>query len=99
MTMSLLDGGLLRSIHRGTIEHHCPGCNAVHEINVHAINHDGKRLGWDGDTFRPTIAETVRHETPNGRCEYELRAGVLYFAPGCWHSLAGQSRHLEEFPR
>jgi hypothetical protein len=75
------------------------GCGAPHEIDIHATSRDGHVVGWDGDLDRPTIGEAMRHETERGRCEYVLRAGVLYFAADCWHPLAGQSRHMESFPR
>jgi alcohol dehydrogenase class IV len=43
-------------------------------------------------------ASGLRHDTPHGICEYVLRSGVLYFAPECWHPLANQQRHMENFP-
>jgi hypothetical protein len=99
MTMSLCEGGKLRLLRPGVIEHWCPGCSEVHAINVHEKNHNGKLLGWDGDERYPSIAEAVRHVSDKGHCEYVLRAGVQYFMNNCWHPLAGQMRHLQEFPR
>jgi hypothetical protein len=99
MTMSLCAGGKLRLLRPGVIEHFCPGCCEIHAIDIHAISQNGHVIGWDGTTEYPSFGEPIRHETPHGRCEYVLRAGVLYFASDSWHPLAGQQRHLQEFPR
>jgi hypothetical protein len=83
----------------GVIEHWCPGCCAVHSIDIHALSQNGRVMGWDGDMRNPTIAEPVRHLVERGTCDYILRGGRLIFMNNCWHPLAGQQRTLEEFPR
>lgn len=82
----------------GHLLHWCEACACGHVIDVHAISRDGKVLGWDGTFDRPTIGEAVRHENDGAVCEYVLRAGVMYYLQSCTHALAGQSRHLVEFP-
>lgn len=99
MTMSLTEGGLFRLLRPGVLEHHCPGCGATHEIDIHAQNRDGKIVGWDGDLRRPSFGEAVQHDTDRGRCEYLIRAGVIYFLNNCWHPMSGKSITLPEFPR
>lgn len=99
MTMSLCNGGVLRLLRPGVLEHWCPGCREIHAIDIHSLSRDGKVIGWDGTTVNPTFGEPVRHETAKGTCEYLLRGGVLYFFESCWHGLGGTSRHLEAFPR
>jgi hypothetical protein len=91
-------GGKLRLVRPGVLLHWCPACERGHTIDVHEQNRDGKLLGWDGDVERPTIAEAVRHERDGVVCEYVLQAGVLYYLPTSTHALAGQSRHLIEYP-
>jgi hypothetical protein len=98
MTIGLCRGGKFQLVRPGVLRHWCPGCSAPHDIDVHAISRDGHVLGWDGDLERPSIGERMRHDTPHGICEYVLRSGVLYFAPECWHPLANQQRHMENFP-
>lgn len=90
--------GKLRLVRPGVLLHFCPACNCGHTIDVHAQNHDGKTLGWDGDVEQPTIAERVRHEHDGIVCEYVLQAGVLYYTPNSTHALADESRHLIEYP-
>lgn len=90
-----MSGTKLR-VGKGVIEHRCPGCDAVHSINVHELNRDGKVIGWDGDRERPSFGETVTLQTANGPCEYVMRAGVQYFTDNCWHGLKNQARHLQE---
>lgn len=97
--MSLCEGGKLRLLRPGVIEHFCAGCCQVHAIDIHAQSRDGRVTGWDGDTRAPTFGEPIRHNTERGICEYVLRGGVQYFMENCWHPLAGKSRHLEDFPR
>lgn len=99
MTMSLCEGGKLRLLRPGVLEHWCAGCAEVHAIDVHAQGLHGRVVGWDGDARKPTFGEPIHHQTARGICEYILRAGVQYFMANCWHPLAGQSRHLEDFPR
>jgi hypothetical protein len=99
MSMSILEGGKLRYLHRGELEHWCDGCQCVHTIDIHAQSGNGKVIGWDGDSLMPTFGEPIRHETDRGTCEYILRGGVMYFLENCWHPLRGKSRHLEAFPR
>lgn len=99
MTMSLCDGGIFRLLRPGVLEHWCAGCGAPHAIDIHAHSQDGHVIGWDGDLHRPTMGEPIHHDSPHGSCTYTIRAGVQYFAPDCWHPLAGQQRHLQEFPR
>lgn len=91
-------GGKLRLVRPGVILHWCQACERGHTIDVHAQNRDGRLLGWDGNADCPTIAEAVRHEHDGDVCEYVLRGGVLYYLQSCTHALAGQSRHLIEFP-
>lgn len=90
--------GKLRLVRPGVLLHWCPGCDKGHTIDIHAISRDGRVVGWDGDFDRPTIAEPLRHEHDGSVCEYVLRGGVLYFLQSCTHDLAGQSRHLTEYP-
>jgi hypothetical protein len=97
--MSLAAGGKLRLLRPGVLEHWCPGCGQVHAIDVHATSGNGRVIGWDGDVKAPTFGEPLLHNTEHGTCEYVLRSGVMYFLSNCWHPLAGQSRHLQEFPR
>lgn len=97
--MSLTEGGKFRLLRPGVLEHWCAGCADVHAIDIHQQNRDGRIHGWDGNLRVPTIAEPVHHNTARGRCEYILKAGVMYFLESCWHPLAGKSRHLEEFHR
>ena len=99
MTMSLLAGGTMRILHPGVLEHHCPGCGVIHSIDIHAQSKDGKVIGFDGDEFQPSFGEPIRHDTPNGTCEYLLRGGVLIFMSNCWHHMAGKTRPLGAFPR
>lgn len=99
MTIGACISGKFNLVRPGVLEHWCAGCCAKHTIDVHARNGDGCLLGWDGDSRDPSIAETVRHETPRGACEYLLRGGVQYFLESCWHPLAGKSRHLEACPK
>lgn len=91
--------GVLRLVRPGVILHWCPGCECGHTIDVHATNRGGRVLGWDGCFDRPSIGEPVRHERDGAVCEYVLRAGVLYYLESSSHSLAGQARHLIEYPR
>lgn len=90
--------GKLRLVRPGVLLHFCPGCGEGHTIDIHAISRDGHANGWDGDISAPTIGEPLRVEKDGRVCEYILRAGVLYYMSNCWHPLAGQSRHLIEFP-
>jgi hypothetical protein len=90
--------GKLRLVRPGVLLHFCEACGCGHTIDVHAQNRDGKVLGWDGDVDRPSIAEAVRHEAAGAVCEYVLKAGVLYYLQSCSHALAGQTRHLIEYP-
>lgn len=99
MTMSLCEGGLLRLLRPGVPEHWCPGCQMVHAVDIHALSTNGRVIGWDGDQRKPTYGEPIHHDTPNGPCEYVMKAGVMYFLENCWHELRGQSRHLEAFRR
>jgi hypothetical protein len=99
MTMSLCEGGKLRLLRPGVLEHWCAGCECAHAIDIHAQSRDGKLIGWDGNTRCPTFGEPVHHDTERGTCTYLLRGGVQFFFEPCWHELRGQSRHLEDFPR
>lgn len=103
MTISLgRDGhGVLRMVDGkpGHLLHYCVACECGHVIDVHAVNRDGRVIGWCGSFHDPSIGEPVRHEKDGAVCEYILRAGVLYYLSSCTHSLAGQTRHLVEFPR
>lgn len=91
--------GKLRLVRPGLLLHWCQACEAGHTIDIHAVSRDGKVNGWDGSFDNPTIGEPVRHERDGDICEYILRGGVLYYLASCTHALAGQTRHLIEFPR
>lgn len=100
MSVSLSRNGVLRMVDGkpGHLLHYCPACECGHVIDIHAISRDGRVLGWCGDFQRPSIGEPVRHEKDGEVCEYALRGGVLYYLSNCTHALAGQSRHLIDFP-
>jgi hypothetical protein len=98
MTMGLCRGGKFQLVRPGVLRHWCPGCCDGHVIDIHAISQNGKVVGWDGTFEEPSIGEPVRHETERGPCGYVLRGGVLYFDADCWHALAGQQRHMEDYP-
>lgn len=85
---------LLRAVRPGVYAHWCPGCEQLHEFDVHAINRDGKAIGWDGDRERPTVEPTLA--APG--CEYLLRAGVIYFLNNCRHRLAGATVPMPVIP-
>lgn len=91
--------GVLRLVRPGVLLHWCPACECGHTFDVHALSRDGRVLGWDGCFDRPSIGEPVRHERDGSVCEYILKAGVLYFLASSTHALAGQARHLVEYPR
>jgi hypothetical protein len=99
VSMSICKGGLFRLLRPGVLEHWCPGCEEIHAIDIHAMSKDGRVTGWNGDLVQPSIGEPLHHDTPAGACDYTLRGGVMYFTSDCWHPLAGQQRHLPEFPR
>ena len=84
----------LRMVRPGILAMWCPGCHCAHQLDVHAVNHDGKVIGWDGDHERPTVEPTLNFDG----CEFLLRAGVLYFLNNCRHALAGQTVPLPDFP-
>lgn len=90
--------GVLRLVQPGVLLHWCEACGKGHTIDIHATNHDGHVVGWDGDFEKPSIGEPVRHEQGGEICEYLLRAGVMYYLSSCTHALVGQSRHLRDFP-
>ncbi len=79
----------------GHLLHRCAACSANHFIDVHALNRDGRVIGWDGTFERPTFGQPIRHDKDGAVCEYILQAGVQYFLESCSHNLRGQSRHLE----
>jgi hypothetical protein len=100
MTMSLTEGGLFRILRRGTLEYWCPGCGEAHAFEINSLNHDGRRLGWDGDVKAPNVSEPIRITLDGGHiCQHTIRGGVLYFDPASWHPLAGKSIHMEVFHR
>lgn len=90
--------GKLRLVKPGVLLHWCPGCGEGHTIDVHEMSRNGHVLGWDGDIYLPSVAEPIERVTARGRCAYRLKAGIIYFESDCWHHLANQQRHLEEYP-
>ncbi len=91
--------GILRMVRPGVLLHWCFGCQAGHTFDVHALMQDGKVNGWCGSFSAPNVDKPLRYEMPSGVCEYLLKGGVQYFLESCSaHELAGQSRHLIEFP-
>jgi hypothetical protein len=89
---------VLCMVRPGVYAHWCPGCQACHTFDVHALNEDGKVNGWDGDTVRPSLDKPLRHEKDGRICEYILRAGVIHYLESCSHALRGQSRPLIDCP-
>lgn len=90
--------GVLRVVRPGVLAHWCEACRHTHELDVHALNHNGKVIGWDGDCERPSIGEPVRHLTAAYVCEYLIKAGVVYYMSSCTHAMAGKSIHLRDCP-
>jgi len=84
----------LRLVRPGVFALWCPGCMCAHQLDVHAVNADGKVVGWDGDHERPTVEPTLKFPG----CEFLLRAGVMYFLSNCTHPLVGQTVPLPHFP-
>jgi len=91
MTVAL---GLLRRVSHGVYAYWCPGCCTSHSFDVHALNADGHRIGWDGDHDKPTVEPILSFQG----CRHQLRAGVLKFDPDCAHHLAGREVPLTTFP-
>jgi hypothetical protein len=100
MTVGLgrFGNGVLRMVRPGVLLHWCDGCGCGHTLEIHALNHYGKVIGWDGDVEKPSIGEAVRHEEAGQVCEYVLRAGVLYYLSTCTHTLRGQAVSLRDYP-
>jgi hypothetical protein len=102
MTVSIALGrfgyGVLRVVQPGVLMHWCDACSRTHQLDVHALNHNGKVIGWDGDVERPSIGETVRHVVDGQICEYLLKGGVVYYMSSCSHAMAGKSAHLRDCP-
>lgn len=92
-------GGVLRMVRPGVLLHWCPACKCGHTFDVHAVMEDGKVNGWCGSFAHPSLDKALRHEKDGAVCEYVLKGGVLYYLQSCTHELAGQSRHLVEYPR
>jgi hypothetical protein len=83
----------LRTVKPGLLALWCPGCMTEHQIDVHALNQDGKVVGWDGAHDRPTLGQTVSFPG----CQFLLRGGVLHFF-ACAHPLSNQDVPLPHFP-
>lgn len=98
MTIGLCRGGKFRLVRPGVLEHWCVGCCGLHHVDLSSLDEDGKRVGWNGSFEQPSFGGPVRHMSPQGLCEYELRGGVLHFSDACWHPLAGQTHTLEDIP-
>lgn len=91
-------GGKLRLVRPGQLLHWCEACARGHTVDVHELNADGRVIGWDGDIERPSFGQTVSHKYEGAVCTYRLQAGVLYYHDTSTHALAGQQRHLVEYP-
>jgi hypothetical protein len=87
--------GILRRVTHGVYAYWCPGCQASHSFDVHAVNDDGKRLGWDGDHDKPTVDPDLTFPG----CRHQMRAGVLTFTAECTHALAGTTLAMTTFPQ
>lgn len=100
MTIGLAPNGrgVLRMIRPGLLAHWCEACQCGHTFDVHELMEDGRVNGWNGSFSSPSLDKALRHEKDGAVCEYALKGGVLYYLQSCTHGLAGQSRHLIEFP-
>jgi hypothetical protein len=87
--------GLLRRVTHGVYCYWCAGCNTSHSFDVHAVNDDGKRIGWDGQHDKPTVEPDLSFPG----CRHQMRAGKLKFDPDCAHALAGQTVDMTAFPQ
>jgi hypothetical protein len=91
MTVAL---GLLRRASHGVYLYWCPGCNLAHSFDVHALNADGHRIGWDGDHKAPSVDPDMSFPG----CRHLIRAGRILYDPSCSHALAGQNVAMTTFP-
>ncbi len=72
----------------------CPGCQKEHRFDVHALNADGRVMGWDGDRVAPSVDSALTYD----RCSFTLRGGVMRFDLACDHHLAGREVLLPTHP-
>lgn len=90
----------LRSAQGGRLHFYCPGCAAVHGINVG--EGPGPRWGWNGNVDRPTFTPSVLvtwsvppprepDDPPDRVCHSFVRDGRIEFLGDCTHALAGQT--------
>lgn len=75
--------------------HWCPGCEALHVINVEKPNHSNAIWRFDGNMETPTFQPSVNIV---GRCHYTITAGQITFHGDSKHKLAGQVVPLPEIP-
>lgn len=76
--------------------HYCPGCKALHRIDVNAPNkYTGARWTWDGNVQAPTFNPSINIV---GHCHYFVRDGQLQYCSDSKHALAGQTIPLPDIP-
>lgn len=77
-------------------KHHlykCPGCGYEHAFspNVHTFN---------GDMDKPTVSPSLLQSNPQNykTCHSYINNGQIQFLTDCWHTLAGQTVELPDYP-
>lgn len=82
---------------KGAMVFWCPGCKAVHRVNVPGFEGKGHIWGYNGDPVKPTLSPSIlQYESPgySPRCHSFVKAGKIQFLSDCGHELAGQTIDL-----
>ena len=92
-----LDKGIVQDSTQ--IEFLCPGCKAIHVLNI-ADNHRGPKVhNFDGDYDNPTITPSIVNKKVRPDlviCHAFISNGFIKFEEDCTHELKGQNIELTE---